>query len=468
VAGAARPRPTDKGAAMTGRRATSLLVVLFAALILVALLTACASTTATTSTAAPSGLSAATTSGSASGDPGPTTTVTQSIEAAIAQMTSYEDLKALFKEAIAGKRPREAYLAGMRYIEIAPDTDEGYLWAVTGLLEMSKANYEEINGLLETAFSSVKYRERLVQSITESEPTLAISWPVVSDTENAADLNTSGTTCGNMSAGGQVAIQGKWAYFGAQGDGGKLYKIELTMPSDRQKICDDIARFINVIGDTIYYRNDSDGGTLYSIRTDGAERKKLGEAACSSVSVENGWIYFSTQEGEKAAFYRMRTDGSDPYVSGDWVYYVNKEDQGSLWRVPAGGGEPQKVVAGVEIEYAIADGKLYYLGTGQKGMAVFAAELDGSSAKEVYSVEGKISTFNVFAGTLFVSVRPQSTNKDAIDLVDIASQKVVKTLDAYTEALYCGNRALVYVDGLDANMCYRVDLNNWNITKIDP
>ena len=457
----------------------ALVTALAAVLILVTLCAACASSPATSSTAPPSGQSPATSSVSVSGDPGPTTSVAESVEATIAKMTSYEELKARFDEAIAGKRPHEAYLAGMRYIVIAPDADEGYVWAVTGLLEMSKANYDEINGLVETAFSSVKDRERLVQSITKSEPALTVSWPFVPDTENAAELNTSGSTSGNVVAGGLVAIQGKWAYFGAQGDEGKLYKIEVVMPSGLLKICDDTASCINVIGDTIYYRNDSDGGALYSIRTDGAERKKVGDGACDFVSVENGWIYFSTEADGKAALYRMRADGSEktellslltkyPYVSGDYVYYVDKKDQGSLWRIPAAGGEPRKVVAGVEIEYAIADGKLYYMGSGQKGMAVYRAELDGSSPKEVYTVAGKISTLNVHEGTLFVSVRPESTNKDAIDVVDLASQKVVKTLDAYTEALYCGDRVLVYADGLDGNRCYRVDLNNWNVARIDP
>ncbi len=475
---------------MTGRRAvprvgrhggvivlrpTALIGVLMLLMVVIALaisLASCSSSASTSLTETPSGQPGT------SGQSTSTASSGSSVEAQIAQTTSYEELKALYKQAIKDGDGEIAYLAGKRYIEIAPEGDEGYIWAVTGLLEMSKSNYAQIDDYLQQAFASLPDTQRLVDSIKEAEPELGVAWPFIPDTTAAEDLNTSGNTCGNMSAGGLAAVQGKWAYFSSQGDEGKLYKIDLVIPSDRQKLCDDSAGFINVLGDTIYYRNGSDGNSLYSIRADGAERTKLGSDAVDWLSVENGWVYFGTESDGEAGLYRVKTDGTErtllvpvltkyPYVSGEWVYYVSKKDEGSLWRVPAGGGEPQKLIDGFVYSYTIADGRLYYLADAEKWLAVYAAEADGSAKKEIYTVAGKISTFNVFKGNLFVSVRPEATNRDVINVVELTSQKVVKELDAVTEGLYCAERVLVYEDWFDGSRLYRVDLNNWNVAKID-
>jgi hypothetical protein len=467
------PRAGRHGGVITLRPTAStgvsmLLVVVIALVLSLASCSSPASTSPTETLSGQPGISGQSTS----------TTSGSSVEARIAQTTSYEELKALYKQAIKDGDGEIAHLTGKRYIEMVPDSDEGYIWAVTGLLEMSKSNYAQIDDYLKQAFESVPDTQKLADAIKAAEPELGIAWPFVSDTVAADDLNTSGNTCGNMSAGGLAAIQGKWAYFSSQGDEGKLYKIELTTPSGCQKLCDDSVGFVNIIGDTIYYRNGSDGNSLYSIRTDGAERTKLGSDACDWVSVENGWIYFGTEIDGKAGLYRVKTDGTErtllvpaltkyQYVSGEWVYYVIKEDKGSLWRVPAGGGEPQRLTDGFVYSYTIADGRLYYLADADKWLAVYAAEADGSAKKEIYTVAGKISCFNVFKGSMFVSVRPEATNKDVIEVLDVASQKVVKELDAVTEGLYCAEQVLVYTDWFDGNRLYRVDLNNWNVSKID-
>lgn len=129
---------------------------------------------------------------------------------------------------------------------------------------------------------------------TAAQPDLTVSWPFIADTSDPTELNTSGSTCANVAGAGLVAFQGKWAYFSNQVDEGRLYKIEYIGPPERQKICDGSASCINVIGDTLCYRNDSDGGALYSTHTDGEERTKLGDVWCEFVSVEGGWIYFGT------------------------------------------------------------------------------------------------------------------------------------------------------------------------------
>ncbi len=400
-----------------------------------------------------------------------------SLSAAIAQMTSPDDLKALYAAAIAAGRLDEAYQAGQRLTVIAPDNQDGYIMTVTALLAMSRGQYQTINGLLAQAMTAVPDPGQLIAAIRQQDSDLAIDWPFLPDTTAPEALNMAGNSCGNMSAGGLVAVQGKWAYFSNQADQGKLYKIQPTEPTGRQKICDDAARFINVIGDTIYYCNTSDGDALYSIRTDGAQRTKLLAGQCEFISVENGWIYFGGLAGKQPALFKIRTDGREktrllakltkyPYIKGDWVYYVSKLDNGTLWRMPASGGQARKIVSDLVYFYTIDGDQVYYLADVRGRLAICRMNLDGSAKQQVYTIAGKISTFNVYGKLLFVSVRPESNNRDEIVVFDLDTQKILKKIDFFSENLFVADRLLLYAEYGD-NRLHRVDLNNWNETKID-
>jgi len=68
-------------------------------------------------------------------------------------------------------------------------------------------------------------------------------------------------------------------------DGGGLYTIK-TDGSDRKKLNDDEAGGIWVAGNRIYYSND-DGG-LYTIKTDGSDRRKLNDEVAEII----GMVFF--------------------------------------------------------------------------------------------------------------------------------------------------------------------------------
>ena len=401
-------------------------------------------------------------------------------EPIIKNSTSVEDLKALYESYINDSKFYEAYLEGKRITDIAPEREEGYLFAITALLEMSKSNYETINSLAEKAAVSMpdigKLAE-LAEQVANNEPQLAISWPYIPDTTSQNELNTSGNTCGNMSAGGLVAVQGKWAYFSNQVDGGKLYKIKPLDTSERQKLCDDTVHFINVIGDTIYYCNTSDGDAIYSIRTDGSQRKKLNSDWCEFMSVENGWIYYGGLSNNEDGIYKMRMDGSEKtklvsvipkysYVSGDWVYYVSKKDNGTLWRISINGGNPQRIVDTFVYFYTISGDRIYYLTETKPDTPsiICKIKMDGTEKSEIHSTDGNINTFNVFDKYLFI---PAKSNNNKVMILDLTSQKTIRELNVYTEKLFCAEGLVLYPDKNDGDRIFRVNTNDWNVAKID-
>ena len=79
-------------------------------------------------------------------------------------------------------------------------------------------------------------------------------------------VNTIGNSCGNLHSGGTVAQQGDWIYYNKFPSGG-LYKVKID-GTGKIKLNDDSAFAINVVGDWIYYHNDTGDAGSYKVKTD--------------------------------------------------------------------------------------------------------------------------------------------------------------------------------------------------------
>ena len=364
----------------------------------------------------------------------------------------------------------------MATIEASPDNTEAYQLAITALLEMSKAGYAEIDTLLAQAVENLPDAGALVDETLEAESQLSISIPFVPDTGDETEMNTSGNLSGNLFMGGWqgglFASQGAWTYFSSNLDN-MLYKIKAADLTGLQKVCDDSACFINVIGDTIYYCNTNENNAVYSIRTDGENRMKLSDGFCEYLSVENGWIYYGTEDSA----YRMRTDGSEktqlvsvqtkyPYASGDWLYYLEKSERGGLWRVPVFGGKPEEIISDTPVEYVLSGDRIYYLADASDGMKIYRVEQDGSTPVEIYAAVGKIDVFNVYGDQMFIMDRPPDSAEQAIVVLNLDTNEIEHTITGYgTDQLYCAEKLLIFITS-DDEQAMRVELNSWDISNL--
>ena len=165
--------------------------------------------------------------------------------------------------------------------------------------------------------------------------------------ENKSEVEVvRGNTVGNILNLGFAAQQGDWIYYTTVDESGDICQLNKVRSdgSERTKLSDDLATFINVVGDWIYYGSynfeyESKYGTDYfqlcKIRVDGSEKTKICDDNAWFVSVVDGWIYYiSLMEEDIYEFklYKIRTDGSERtklseddvgYMSvvGDWIYY---------------------------------------------------------------------------------------------------------------------------------------------------
>ncbi len=190
-----------------------------------------------------------------------------------------------------------------------------------------------------------------------------------------------------------INVAGYWLYYSNAGDNDKLYKINID-GSEKTKICDDKAWDINVLGDWIYYSNESDGYRLYKIRTDGSCRIKLNNDSSHSINVVDDWIYYSSRS-DKSRIYKIRIDGkgrtrlnaseSDLInVSGDWIYFCNKSDNYRLYKLSINDGSSEILNNSICRNINVSGNWIYYCNKSKNGI-ICKMKLDGKDEFEVNS-----------------------------------------------------------------------------------
>lgn len=131
---------------------------------------------------------------------------------------------------------------------------------------------------------------------------------VLTGTPSNNTVNTSGNIC-NF---GYYAVQGNWVYYSNFDDGGRLYKMKID-GTRSQKLCDDNVKFINVVGDWVYYLSyNNDKSYINKIKTDGSSKTTLIE--------DEGYTRFLNVCGDRI-YYIVGKGGG---VANSWYYSVNE------------------------------------------------------------------------------------------------------------------------------------------------
>lgn len=198
-----------------------------------------------------------------------------------------------------------------------------------------------------------------------------------------------------------VHVANGWIYTSNPFGDRNIYRMKVD-GTEKTLICSDSCNNIHVVGNWIYYTNTSDN-LLYKICTDGSKKRALhNDFRADNITVEgntivatdmydylkintdgsgfisykgnnaqksfinacNGWIYYLehnyTSDGKvSSAFYKMRYDTSRKTkildinfknsanyfinIAGDWLYFLNEDDNGYLYRIKTDGTNLQKM-----------------------------------------------------------------------------------------------------------------------------
>ncbi|MCL2070763.1 MAG: DUF5050 domain-containing protein [Oscillospiraceae bacterium] len=176
---------------------------------------------------------------------------------------------------------------------------------------------------------------------------------------------------------GYVNVVGDWVYYSNGDDEGKIYKIK-TDGTERTKLNDDESEYVGVVGNLIYYSNISDSGwEMYRIRTDGSDREVIIEGDTEYVTIVDNWIYYvnadDTENDDELGIFKINVNGSGKtrltdddgeYINvdddGEWMYYSNIGDGGSIYRVRTDGTDKMKLNSDDSGRINLAGNWIYY------------------------------------------------------------------------------------------------------------
>jgi len=172
-----------------------------------------------------------------------------------------------------------------------------------------------------------------------------------------------GNSCGNIVNGGFAAIKDGWIYY--NGNDGCFYKMHDDC-SEKTKLADHKASYINVVDGWVYYEYASDDGFyidedgfihtekygIFKMRTDGSEETLLiDEWLANCVTASDGWLY-----------YQYDCDRMLPKDGGEGFDYIRDEENSGIFKIRLDGSERTQVTSGDISEMNVVGDWIYYYG----------------------------------------------------------------------------------------------------------
>ncbi len=215
-----------------------------------------------------------------------------------------------------------------------------------------------------------------------------------------------------------------------------------------EELCSDRLKELITDGEKLYYRNYDDG-KIYSINTDGSDKKLLTKTAGTCLNYKDGKIYFSSKSGISV----INPDGSEETIfveldekSEDFIFY---EDQGiSPYRI--------------HMKFS-PEGTLYFSGGAFKGL-FNVVDFNGTNGIEAISSD-EIYTFDFYNGDIYYDYKILDEELMGtiylykLDTETLLSQEVENVIMG--TGAFCMDGSVMYYDGLVENEygIYKIDLS---------
>jgi putative cell wall-binding protein len=110
-------------------------------------------------------------------------------------------------------------------------------------------------------------------------------------------------------------VSGEYLYFEATDlneESGNIVRIKKD-GTNYSTISDDIAEYINVSGDWVYYSNLSDNNKLYKIKIDGTGKTKINDDDAMYINIAGEWIYYATNLEDDTV--KVKIDGTERQIA---------------------------------------------------------------------------------------------------------------------------------------------------------
>jgi hypothetical protein len=251
-----------------------------------------------------------------------------------------------------------------------------------------------------------------------------------SEDNKEANAPILGSTSGNISHGGLMCGQDDLVAYRSEADSWSLYVYD---GQEHQKISDDKPASINIVDDTIYFANYSEGFKLYRISVNGDSRKKLTDYGVTNVNVID-----------------------------DSIYYINRDDGFYLSKIDIN-GENKDIILEERVGGLVTDGNhLYYKKPVDNGFFdLFRIDFDGEN--EVRLTNGHYVHFiNVVEDYIFY----WSVNEQVLRRIDKETLENIVLIDTNVDYVNANNGYVYFLYAKDYYNIYRVDYNGQGLMKV--
>ena len=169
---------------------------------------------------------------------------------------------------------------------------------------------------------------------------------------------------------------------------------------------------MQLCGEYIYYQNKNEG-TLEKIRVDKSNKSKVADEMISPVCYDNGNIYY-TGVNEDHQLHVMNTQNNDlslpvltghlffPVINNEYLYYMNGDDNYSLWRYNLLSGIASIVTSDRLDCYTMDKNYIYYAYSNGMSSELRRCDLDGSN--QITLFEGVVNSLNLTSTHLYFKV----------------------------------------------------------------
>lgn len=260
-----------------------------------------------------------------------------------------------------------------------------------------------------------------------------------------------------------------------------------------QKLSDDQAYNMNIIGDTIYYSNLHDKFKVYKIRTDGTSRECVDYTnPGNNINILGDYLYYSSDPNNthikrlKAEEFPKKTSSApknfignspsniinDAYVAAEGNYiYETSSFNGTSYKYKLDGSEKVKLPYLTLGQMNIAGDWAYFTGGSSFGYypdnkSIYKMKADGSGLTTLISYDNA-SYLTVSGDWIYYVSVPYSEHSGSI--VRVKLDGTGKTYFPGDEAAYYLNVIgdwIYYIDENDNNNIYKVRIDGTQITKV--
>ena len=305
-------------------------------------------------------------------------------------------------------------------------------------------------------------------------------------TGEESDMFTAqGNSGGNIVNGGLIDTDGEYIYFSSRTDGGKLYRARPD-GSERSKLVDEEARYINVVGEHIYYVAMEDPISVYSemddeyvlvdvygpivrVNLDGSGRTVISGDSARYLQVSGEWLYYTNLGQYPYHLYRINLDGSNRtllssqsvrkfVVQDDWIYYKGLVDHHTgLFRIKTDGSQAGKLYDDNNYYLNVMGNRVYFIGdiiptcAWVGGLSLYNLDIDGTSLFQVGDIEPMY--LNAAGNWLFFydgqikKTKPDGSGEVVLAADDCTALFVIKPWLYYTNRADDGRLYRVGIDG---------------------